>query len=327
MGNSVSITKIFQKNKALLAPMRGVNCPSFRVLCKKYGASILSTQVFWSWERPIWENRLESEFSDLDHPLIVQVGGNKPDELKETVNILDKYADIIDFNASCPHKKECGQKSGAFLLLHLNQLERAVNTVISSTQKPITVKIRTGWANDQINIDKTVKLLEDMGIAAIIIHARTRQQLFKGRADWAQVKIAKEMVNVPIIGNGDVDSGPKMEQMLKTTGCDAVMIGRAARGNPFIFQHINHWMREHKKIYQNFQQRKEDFLEFARLYHEIEKDRSLTELKDHALWFLKGFVNVNNLKKKIWLSEKTDEIIEAYSNFNSKSVYLAKKRK
>jgi len=323
----MKISDFLDREKALLAPMRGVNCPSFRLLCKKYGAALLSTQVFWSWERQKWENRLKFEFSDFDHPLCVQIGGNKPDELKASVEILDPYTDIFGFNACCPHKKECGMKSGSFLLLHLNQLERAINAVISFTKKPVIAKIRTGWSNDRINIDKTVKLLEDLGIAGIIVHARTRQQLFKGRADWSKIKLAKDNVSIPIIGNGDVNSGPKMEQMLKTTGCDAVMIGRAARGNPFIFQQVNIWMSKHQKIYQSFQQRKEDFLEFARLYHEIEKDRSLTEFKTHAIWFLKGFVNVNFLKKKISMCKKFEEVIDVYLSFNSKSIYLGQKRK
>ena len=319
----MKLNQLLDNNSAILAPMRGVNCPSYRVLCKKYGASILSTQVFWSWEREIWENRLDDEFSNLDRPLIVQIGGNKPEELRETVQILEANADIIDFNAGCPHKLECGHKSGAFLLLHLNQLERSLNAVISSTQKPVTVKIRIGWSNDKINIKETVKLIQDLGADAITIHARTRQQLFKGSADWTKIKIAKEMANIPIIGNGDVSSGPLMEEMLTTTNCDAVMIGRAARGNPFIFKQVKTWMDTHKKIYQNFQQRREDFLEFADLYEKIEKFRSFTEFQTHALWFLKNFVNVNYLKKRIGCCKNIKEIVEAYVKFNDKNVYLS----
>ena len=122
----MKIGNVVIEHPTLLAPMRAVNCPSFRILCKKHGAGLLSTQTFWTWELEKWENRLDEEFPGSDTPLSVQVGGNKPEELKHVVELLENNADSIDFNAGCPHNEECGKKSGAFLLLHLNQLERAV---------------------------------------------------------------------------------------------------------------------------------------------------------------------------------------------------------
>ncbi|MFW9991725.1 MAG: tRNA dihydrouridine synthase [Candidatus Odinarchaeota archaeon] len=310
-------------NKTVLAPMRGVSCPSFRILCKKYGASLLSTQVFWSWEKEIWENRLANEFSGLDHPLSVQIGGNNPEELKESVLLLEDHADIIDFNACCPHKRECGHKSGSFLLLHLNQLERAVRTVLDTTRKPVTVKIRLGWDSNRVNAVETAKLLEDLGVSAVTVHARTRQQLFKDKADIGKIKVVKEKVNIPVIGNGDIDSGQQAERMLKSTNCDAVMIGRASKGNPFIFKQVNTWLDRQVVIKQDFDKKRKDFIEFSKYYQEIEKNRSFTEFTTQAFWFLKGFLNVNKLKEEIDNSQTIEDIIAAYQNFDSKSVISA----
>nr|MDO8115382.1 tRNA-dihydrouridine synthase family protein [Candidatus Sigynarchaeota archaeon] len=293
---------------AILAPMRAVNCPSFRILCKKRGAGLVSTQTFWTWEIEKWQNRVDEEFTGMDGPLSVQVGGNKPGELKHVVELLEPHADIIDFNAGCPHNEECGNKSGAFLLLHLDQLERAVKAVITATNKPVTAKIRTGWSPDKINTAETVKLLEGLGVAAITVHGRTRQQLFKGQADWNQIKLAKELVKVPVIGNGDVFSGPDAEHMMQETGCDAVMIGRAAKGNPAIFHKVNAWIDDHADIQRDLRQAIDDFLEFTNSYHRIEKDRSFTEFRDQATWFLKGFRNIKAYVDQIWSAKSIDEI-------------------
>lgn len=303
---------------ALLAPMRAVNCPSFRALCKKHGAGLVSTQTFWSWEIEKWENRLESEFPGSDSPLSAQVGGNKPDEIKRAVELLDVYADIIDFNAGCPYNEVCGNKSGAFLLLHPNQLERAVNTIISSTNKPVTAKIRTGWSPDKINVVETVKLLENIGVKAITVHGRTRQQLFKGKADWQQIKIAKDNSNIPIIGNGDVFTCFDVECMMSETGCDAVMIGRAAKGNPFIFHQINAWLDDRAEIKRTIGQAIDDFLAFTSYYHHIEEDRSFSEFRDQATWFLKGFRNIKVFVDRIWNATSIEEIETIFHKLKEK---------
>ena len=293
---------------ALLAPMRAVNCPSFRVLCKKHGAGLVSTQTFWSWEIEKWEHRLENEFPGSESPLSVQVGGNKPDEIKHAVEVLDVHADIIDFNAGCPYNEVCGNKSGAFLLLHANQLERAVNAVIAATAKPVTAKIRTGWSPDKINIVETVKLLENLGVQAITVHGRTRLQLFKGTADWQQIKLAKDNTSVPVIGNGDVFTCFDAEHMLQETRCDAVMVGRGAKGNPFIFNQINAWLEDHVEIKRELGQAVDDGLAFARSYHAIENDRSVSEFRDQITWFLKGFRNIKKHTDQVWNAPTIDEI-------------------
>ena len=139
---------------------------------------MISSQGFWSWEQDLWKNRLENEFSGCDKPLSVQIGGNKPDELMSSVELLDPYADIIDLNVSCPHKKECGMHSGAFLLLHPNQLERAINALQQATNKPVTIKMRSGWNSEKVNTVEIVKLAENLGVASVAIHGRTKKQLY-----------------------------------------------------------------------------------------------------------------------------------------------------
>nr|MDO8086896.1 tRNA-dihydrouridine synthase family protein [Candidatus Sigynarchaeum springense] len=312
----MKIGNVAIEHLAFLAPMRAVNCPSFRILCKQHGAGLLSTQTFWSWEIDKWERRLDDEFAGNDAPLSVQVGGNQPGEIKQAVGLLDARADVIDFNAGCPHADACGNKAGAFLLLHLNQLERAVAAVISSTNKPVTAKIRTGWSPDKINVVEVAKLLESIGVAAITVHGRTRQQLFKGTADWALIKAAKEAVHVPVIGNGDVFSGQDAERLMVETGCDAIMIGRAAKGNPFIFRQVNDWLDHHVDTPRGVGQAVDDFRAFARSYHSIEHDRSITEFKDQATWFLKGFRGVKKLSDAIRAARSIPAIEAAFDDFH-----------
>lgn len=301
---------------AFLAPMRAVNCPSFRILCKQHGAGLLSTQTFWSWEIEKWEHRLDEEFAGNDAPLSVQVGGNKPEELGRAVELLAPRAHVIDFNAGCPHADACGNKSGAFLLLHLNQLERAVAAVISATNKPVTAKIRTGWSPDKINAVEVTKLLANLGVAAITVHGRTRQQLFKGTADWGLIKAAKDAVQVPVIGNGDVFSGQDAARMMSETGCDAVMIGRAAKGNPFMFRQVNDWLDRHVITTRDTARAVQDFRAFARSYHAIERDRSVSEFKDQATWFMKGLRGVKHLVDAIRAAPDIPSIERAFDQFS-----------
>lgn len=283
----------------VLAPMRGVNCPSFRLLCKARGADLVSTQTFWSWELDKWAGRLDREFSGEDGPLVVQVGGNQPSELRRAVELLDEHAAIFDFNAGSPHGEPCGHKSGAFLLLHPDQLCRAVSAVIDATGKPVTVKIRAGWDRNRVNVREVTRALCDRGVAAITVHGRTREQLFKGRANWDHVKAAKEVATVPVIGNGDVANGPGAARLLAATGCDGVMIGRAAMGNPFVFTAIRAHLDAGTVVAQGFDDRRADFLSLLESYHRIERDRSLTEVKDHASWFLKGFHGASPVKEQV----------------------------
>lgn len=300
--------------------MRAVNCPSFRLLCKNYGAGYVTTQAFHTWELDAWKDRLDTEFSGQDSPLCVQVLGNQPADLHKAVRILNPHADIVELNAGCPYNDVCGKKSGAFLLLHLSQLERAVNAVMGATNKPVTVKIRTGWTPELTNVVEVVRLLENLGVAAIIVHARARSELFKGHAHWDLVRQAKRACEVPIIGNGDVKTPANVEAMLTQTKCEAVMIGRAAMGKPFIFKQVQVWLDEGWEVPQTFDQQKALFLDFARYYHKFERDRSPSEFRDHALWFLKGFTNIRALVAKIRKLEgieAIERIIRDYKNPNA----------
>nr|MDO8116543.1 tRNA-dihydrouridine synthase [Candidatus Sigynarchaeota archaeon] len=153
------------------------------------------------------------------------------------------------------------------------------------------------------------------GVSAITVHGRTRQQLFKGKADWNQIKVAKDASSVPVIGNGDVKSGRDVEAMQRATGCDAVMIGRAAIGHPAIFRKVDEWLRTGRTLPWTFGDQQDDFRRFADSYHEIENDRSTSEFKDHALWFLKGFKGVGSLKDKIRALSIISDIQQAFLSF------------
>lgn len=286
--------------------MRAVNCPSFRKMCADHGAGVVSTQAFWAWERELWQGRLEQEFLLKEKNLSVQVGGNAPEDLRAAVELLEPFAAVMDINAGCAENEVLGKKSGAFLLLHLDQLARVISTVTDATDLPVTVKVRTGW--DEPNMREIIRTIDDFDVAAITVHGRTRKQRYARKADWEQIRTAEDSTDIPIIGNGDVLTPEGARQMQAQTGCDAVMVGRAAKGDPFVFRQINAFLESKQKVYQDDQGRIADFLRFAESYHGVEEDRSSTEFRDHAIWWLKGMKGVAGIRKRIASSGSIAEI-------------------
>ena len=301
-------------NPIFLAPMAGVTDLPFRTICKQMGASVVYTE-FVSSDGVIRENLKTLnmlKFNDFERPIGIQIFGNDPIVVSKSAKfIYDNYKpDIIDINFGCPVPKVTKKGAGSAALKNLNIMKELASRVVDIIpDTPVTVKMRSGWDKDNIIINEAGPILEECGIKAITLHARTSKQLYKGSADWNLIKNLKECVNIPIIGNGDVVSVDKFIEMKKITNCDAVMIGRGALGNPWIFKQIlNHI--DGKPIEDVFVK---DIVEIS-LNHVslLEKHKpgiaSVNLSKKHINYYLKGFNNSSYYRKKIMRSETIKDI-------------------
>jgi len=281
------------KSKLVLAPMHNVTNIAFRLMCKKYGASLTSTELL-SANAIARGNKsaLNSAITDKkEKPIAVQLFGQNTENIIKSIKKLKQF-DIIDFNLGCPSKRILAQGSGAALLKRKNKIKEIVEQTNKAINKPVTVKIRNE------NAIEIAKICEKAGASAIIIHARTVKQGYSGKANWDIIKKIKQTVKIPVIGNGDVNDGKSAQQMLEQTNCDYIMIGRAAIGNPFIFKQINHYLQTSEEIKQTKQEKIKDYFEYIKLAKKY-KIFSLKDVKWKAQEFTKNIRGSRQLRNKL----------------------------
>jgi tRNA-dihydrouridine synthase B len=229
--------------KVILAPMAGVTDKPFRVLCKRLGAGLCVSEMTTSdprfWRTSKSRHRMDHEGEPA--PISVQIAGTIPEVMAEAArHNVDHGAQIIDINMGCPAKKVCNAWAGSALMRDEALVARILEAVVGAVDVPVTLKIRTGWAADQRNALAIARIAESSGIAALAVHGRTRDQQYTGLAEYDTIATIKAALSIPVIANGDIDTPAKAAQVLRHTGCDAVMVGRAAQGRPWIFREISH---------------------------------------------------------------------------------------
>ncbi len=298
--------------KLILAPMAGVNCPAFRLLCKEYGADLIYTQMYYVSKINEIEN-LKDYFNinSKERPVAIQLIGGLNDDWESAVKKIDAYADIIDINLGCPESEALDKKSGAYLLNQPNQIKKIILKIKSSTNKPISAKIRSGWnENNALEISKN---LETENISAIAIHPRTKKQAYTGKADWNIIKKIKENIDIPVFGNGDIILAGHAKAMVEQTKCDGIMIGRTAMKNPAIFYEIKYLFENNKNISEPISKKKQ-IQRFIEIYETIEKEQKLNQIKDHCCWISSDLVNSKEIKEHIRLADSIDEIKKIVEN-------------
>ncbi len=293
--------------KAVLSPMSGVTDVAFRALAKKYGAALTYTE-FVSSTSLVRGNKVAWKMVETDpseKPAAVQLfGHNEQDVVSAAQQLQDKF-DIIDVNCGCPAWKVIKTGAGSEMLKQPDKIARFINKLATSVNKPVTVKIRIGIDDQNINAVQVARLVEEAGAAAIAIHGRTQQQGYSGVANWEIIKQVKEAVNIPVIGNGDVFTPEQFKQKLDYSGVDAIMIARGAIGRPFIFKQIQDYMKTGKYEEYNPIPLFFEYLELAHKYNLRAKD-----IKGHAIMFTKGIQGGSNLREALGKSMTIEEIKE-----------------
>ncbi|MBS3111871.1 tRNA dihydrouridine synthase DusB [Candidatus Woesearchaeota archaeon] len=308
------------KNKAILSPMSGVTDVAFRTLSKKYGAGLTYTE-FVSSAALVRGSKKSLEMIQTDKtekPVAVQLFGNSIEEVVEAAKLVQNKFDIIDVNCGCPAWKVIKTGAGSDLLKDPKKISKFVNKLVSSVQKPITVKIRTGIDDKNINALKVAKVIEDSGASAIAIHGRTQKQGYSGKADWDIIKKVKESVNIPIIGNGDVFTPEDFKKKIEFSNVDYIMIARGAIGNPYIFRQINDYL---KKGSYSQPDKIKLFLEYLELANKYNLSPFI--IKSQAVNFTKGLEGSTKLRNEIMKLNSIEEFKGTIIN-NSK-IYPLKK--
>jgi tRNA-dihydrouridine synthase B len=303
--------------RLVLAPMHEVTNLAFRIMCKNYGAALVSTELL-SGNAVARENNAVMKLALTDKkekPVVAQVFSNNTENIIKSAKILENRGfGIIDVNFGCPSKKIMQQGSGGYLLKRKNKIAEIVKRLTDSVEIPVTVKIRSGFDKKTINGVEIAKICEENGASAIIIHARTVEQGYSGKADWDMIKKIKENVKIPVIGNGDVFSGEDAEKMLKETGCDYVMIGRAAIGNPFIFRQINEYLETGKIIQQTAEEKIEDYFEYISLTRKY-NIFSIKDARYRAQEFTKGLPGSSKVRERLNRVKSWEEIENIFDQF------------
>lgn len=317
----LQIGDVILKNNVILAPMAGVTDLPFRLLCKEQGAGLLCMEMVSA--KAIYYNNKNTEtlmqIEPEERPVSLQLFGSDPVIMSEMAKrIEDRPFDILDINMGCPVPKVVNNGEGSALMKNPGLVRKIVTSVSKAIKKPLTVKIRKGFDENNINAVEIAKIIEDSGAAAVAVHGRTRQQYYSGKADGDIIRQVKEAVSIPVIGNGDVDSPQKAKQLLEETGCDGIMVGRATEGNPWIFREISHYLDTGELLpHPALEEVKEMILRHARLQLEYKGEYTgMREMRKHVAWYTAGFPHSARLRGAVNEIESMEQLMVLLDGWN-----------
>jgi nifR3 family TIM-barrel protein len=317
----LKIGDIEMKNRVVLAPMAGVCNPAFRLIAKEFGTGLVCAEMV-SDKAILHGNKrtLEMLFVDeREKPLSLQIFGGDRESLVEAAKVVDKQtnADIIDINMGCPVPKVTKCDAGARWLLDPNKIYEMVSAVVDAVQKPVTVKMRIGWDDEHIFAVENARAVERAGGKAVSVHGRTREQLYTGKANWDIIKDVKEAVSIPVIGNGDVFSPEDAKRLLDHTGCDGVMIGRGALGNPWMLYRTIQYLTNGELLSDPTPREKIEvaILHLDRLVALKNEAVAVREMRKHLAWYLKGLPDGARVKDVIMEETGRDPMVAILENY------------
>lgn len=309
----LKIGSVTLPNNLILAPMAGVTDLPFRLLCSRQGAGMCCMEMV-SAKAILYQNKNTESLLEI-HPeegvLSLQLFGSDPKILSEMAKkIEDRPFAVLDINMGCPVPKVVNNGEGSALMKNPQLVEQIVSAVVKAVDKPVTVKIRKGFDEAHVNAVEIAKIAEAAGAAAVAVHGRTREQYYAGTADWDIIAKVKEAVSIPVIGNGDVTDGASAAALLEQTGCDGVMVGRAARGNPWIFSRIAAWLEDGTILPRpDIEEVKRTILYHAQLQLATKGEyTAIREMRKHVSWYTSGYPNSARLRQVVNQTESYEEL-------------------
>jgi len=315
----LSIGNVTLENNVILAPMAGVSDLPFRLLCKEQGAGMVCMEMISA--KAIYYNNKNTESLMEIHPdegcVSLQLFGSDPKIMGEMAKrIEDRSFQILDVNMGCPVPKVVNNHEGSALMKNPILVGEIVESLVKSIRKPVTVKIRKGFDDDNVNAVEIARIAQESGASAVAVHGRTRQQYYSGKADWDIIRQVKEALHIPVIGNGDVVDGESARRMLDETGCDGIMIGRAAQGNPFLFREICHYLKTGEILPgPTMEEMRDTIIRHADMQVQYKGEyTAVREMRKHISWYSSGYRNSSKLRGKINEMETIEQLKETVHN-------------
>ena len=308
-------------NPVISAPLAGISDSTYRIFARSFGCGLTFSEMVTSYG--IHFNHKKSykltEITEYERPCVLQLFGSEPDIMAEAAKKIEMQADMVDVNIGCPVPKILKAKSGGYLMQDEGRVEDIVSKMAKVLKKPLTVKTRIGWNRDNINIVRIAQIAENSGASAITIHGRTVKQGFSGKADYETISRVKKKVDIPVIVSGDIGSPGEAQRVLKVTGCDGVMIGRASKGTLWLFMdiliHLRALRDDSKVNFIDFDPGYEWKKSFARLYLQFLVEfkgeyRAIREFRKHLSWIFKGVRYITEARKRFFLIDSIDDALE-----------------
>ena len=317
--NKLKIGNIELENNILLAPMAGITDLPFRLICKQFGVGLVTTEMVSS-KAILYDDSKTKKLMNTTgekRPISFQIFGSDNEAMAFASRYISNIADIIDINMGCPAPKVTKNGDGSKLLLDLEKAEEVIKSVVSNSKVPVTLKMRAGWDKEHIVAPELAKIAESAGISAITIHGRTRDEFYSGQADLDIIKKVKESVNIPVIGNGDIKDEESAKEMLEKTRVDGIMIGRAALGNPWVFEKIIYYLKTGEKLPDRPLNEKLDLIK-KHLELEVEEKGEYTavrEFRKHIAYYTKNLPNSSAFRSSVNVIESKEEFIHKIDEY------------